>query len=127
VNDLIYGVYEIEGNVGGRRAILDTADVLRERLGGKGQRLDEMLDLMRRGESIEGFTARMMEESLEAGNTIHFDIGYIKETLPQMIEGAGDYGQTITAFELRYLKENWARFKDHVKFYQGSAEVAAPW
>ncbi len=41
--------------------------------------------------------------------------------------GIGEYAQSITIQELRYIQENWERLSHGVKFYQKGVEVMAPW
>jgi len=41
--------------------------------------------------------------------------------------GIGEFAQSITIQELRYIQENWERLSHGVKFYQKGVEVMAPW
>ncbi len=67
-----------------------------------------------------------MEQARTAGRTIHFDLTNIKD-LPGALNGTGEFANTITAAELRYLKANWDQFKNNVKFYENGVERGAPW
>lgn len=39
----------------------------------------------------------------------------------------GQFADKITSQELRYIKDNWDRFKDVVTFCKDGVEVVVPW
>lgn len=39
----------------------------------------------------------------------------------------GQFADKITSQELRYIKENWDKFKDVITFWKEGMEVVAPW
>lgn len=43
------------------------------------------------------------------------------------LNGTGQFGNSVTAGELRYLQQNWGRFSGNTTFYQNGAQVVAPW
>ena len=67
----------------------------------------------------------MIDKTVASGNKIHFDLTYM-----QNIDGVlnGTYKpNAITSTELNYIKNNWIRLKESVKFYLNDMEVKAPW
>ena len=63
---------------------------------------------------------------MAAGGKIRFDLT-CAEDIEGMLAGAGKYGDSITAVELRYIRANWARFEGQVHFYRCGQEVGKPW
>jgi hypothetical protein len=47
--------------------------------------------------------------------------------LDNVLKGTGQFADTITSQELRYIKDNWDRFKDVVTFCKDGVEVVVPW
>lgn len=41
--------------------------------------------------------------------------------------GIGEYRNSITIQELRYIYQNWDRLSSGVRFYEKGMEVMAPW
>jgi len=41
--------------------------------------------------------------------------------------GIGEYKNSITIQELRYIYQNWDRLSAGVRFYEKGMEVMAPW
>jgi len=69
-----------------------------------------------------------MEEALRNGHKIHFDLTNV-EDIHGILNNTGRFANTITAQELRYLRQNWSRaeVKNAVKFYVNDVEVSPPW
>ena len=67
-----------------------------------------------------------MEDTVGAGNKIHFDLTYM-EDVQGVLNYTGEYKNSVTAGELRYIYENWDRFCNNVKFYFNKKEVLPPW
>ncbi|MBE9097210.1 hypothetical protein IQ252_25700 [Tychonema sp. LEGE 07203] len=69
-----------------------------------------------------------MEEALRNGHKIHFDLTNV-EDIHGILNNTGRFANTVTAQELRYLRQNWSRaeVKNSVKFYVNDVEVSPPW
>ena len=68
----------------------------------------------------------IMDETVAAGNKIHFDLTYMDD-IDNVLDNVGPYANSITAGELRYIRDNWFRFEGSVKFYINEMEVLPPW
>jgi RHS repeat-associated protein len=77
-------------------------------------------------DDILEYSFHMIEKTVKDGNTIHFDLTYI-EDLSGVLNATGKYGDKITSKELRFIKDNWDKFKYNVKFYKDGIEVGVPW
>ncbi len=95
---------------------------LQEKAGGK------MLDDIEKPTELEWltFSKYEMEKAVNRGSTIHFDLTYMKD-VEGILNNTGKYKDTITAGELRYIRDNWHRFAENVKFYYYEMEVIPPW
>jgi len=49
-----------------------------------------------------------MEEALRNGHKVHFDLTNV-EDIHGIFNNTGKFANTITAQELRYLRQNWSR------------------
>lgn len=72
------------------------------------------------------YSKLIMDETVEAGNKIHFDLTYMDD-IDNLLDNTGPYTNSITAGELRYIRDNWFRFDGAVKFYNNGSEVLPPW
>lgn len=90
--------------------------------------LEKPLDL-----TWERFTTLEMERSLTTSpRLIHFDLTHVQDAGEIVGDLPCDHPapcvhRSITALELRYLRDHWARFERIVRFYRDDAEVQAPW
>ena len=112
-NDLVYGP-----------SALGKLRKLQQQFGGKT--LTDILTAGPGGRSWIEASIDVMENAISNGNKIHFDLTHMSQ-INDILNNSGQYGNTITAQELRYIRDNWDRFKDFVKFYQEGTEVEAPW
>jgi hypothetical protein len=81
------------------------------------------------GQSWTQFSIQTMESQVKSGGMIRFDLtnmGGAKE-VTNVLKGTGQYANTVTAAELRYIQQNWSRFSGNVKFYLNGGEVVKPW
>ena len=78
------------------------------------------------GQDWPEFSKQQMDAAVASGNKIHFDLTEVKN-LDGVLQNSGQYADSVTAVELRYIRDNWPRFKDSVKFYIHGQEVKAPW
>lgn len=78
------------------------------------------------GWNWERFTVAVLEEALAAGRTVLFDLTHVSE-IGDVLNGRSRYADTITGFELRYLREHWDRFQRVVQFYENDQEREPPW
>lgn len=78
------------------------------------------------GESWAQFSIRVMENQVKSGGIIRFDISNIKD-ISGVLKNKGQYGNTVTGIELRYIQENWIKFSNSVKFYRNGLEISNPW
>ncbi len=72
------------------------------------------------------FSIYIMDRNVNRNLMIHFDLTYMKD-VEGILNNTGKYKDTITAGELRYIRDNWYRFSDNVKFYYYEMEVTPPW
>jgi hypothetical protein len=80
-----------------------------------------------------GLRKNALENELQTGNEIRYNLEYADKAIA-MLANTGECAKecansmkAITVGELRYLRDNWDRFKNAVKFYDFKREVAAPW
>lgn len=74
----------------------------------------------------EQFSVDAMERQVGRGGKLRFDLTHVDD-VRGVLDGSGRFADTITGTELRYIRDNWARFKDSVHFYRGGQEVPKPW
>lgn len=67
-----------------------------------------------------------IEDVVGSGGKIHFDLSNV-QCLDDILSGVGEFANSVTGHELRYLRDHWERLSEGVKFYRGGREVAAPW
>jgi len=91
-----------------------------------GGRLLDEVGVPAVGQTWAQFSFQTLEGQLAEGGMVRFDLTNVKN-LKGILKGTGEYAESTTSQELRYLRENWRRFKNNVKFYQDGAEVSAPW
>lgn len=72
------------------------------------------------------FSKIIIDETVTVENKIHFDLTYMND-VENILNNTGPYANTITAGELRYIRDNWSRFDGFVKFYKDGSEVLPPW
>jgi len=78
------------------------------------------------GMSWEVYSRQVMEQQLTAGGQIRFDLTNM-QNISDALSGLGPWGRSVTASELRYLRDNWPRFSNNVTFYQNGGVAAPPW
>ena len=74
----------------------------------------------------EQFTTRTLDTAAASGRRVRFDLTHVDD-LQGVLRGQGEWANTVTAHELRYLQANWSRFQKVTHFYRNGVEVAAPW
>lgn len=72
------------------------------------------------------FSLLTLDRVAEAGGTVIFDLTHM-DGIADVLSGIGPFAQTITGVELRYVRDNWPRFKAIVQFYEQGVRRAAPW
>ena len=55
-----------------------------------------------------------------------FDLTNMKD-IPGVLKGTGQWADSVTGDELRYIQANWARFQGNVTFYQDGVFRGVPW
>jgi RHS repeat-associated protein len=78
------------------------------------------------GQSWPQFSIQMLQRQLAAGGRIRFDLTHMQD-IPGALRGTGQFGNTITAAELRFLQQHWSQFGAITTFYRNGVEAAAPW
>lgn len=76
--------------------------------------------------SWKQFSIQTMEKQLALGGYIRFDLTNITD-IEGILQKTGTYSDTVTATELRYLRENWTRFRNNVTFYNNGKGACTPW
>ncbi len=71
------------------------------------------------------YSKATIESIAENGGKIHFDLTNI-DNIEGILKGTA-YVDSITTGELLYIRDNWERLADTVKFYSYEIEVSAPW
>ncbi len=74
------------------------------------------------GMQVAPIIARMVQP----GTIIRFDLTHVRD-LPSVLAGIGDYGDSVTALELRYIEDHWHDFRRITRFYHSDREVRPPW
>lgn len=67
-----------------------------------------------------------IEQTVQKGKKIHFDLTHL-EDIEGVLKGTGRYANTITGKELRYIRNNWDRLQNMIKFYVNDIEVKPIW
>lgn len=49
------------------------------------------------------------------------------EDLEGALSGTGKWANKVTSSELRYIRQNWSKFQNMVRFYDQGSEVPPPW
>ena len=107
VRPLVYGP-----SAGGRLA------ELAEQLGG-----DTLTSLPKPPElGWEAFSKQTLDAAAASGRPVIFDLTHVQD-LPGVLSGTGQYANTVTGAELRYIQANWAQFQGNVTFIGGGV----PW
>lgn len=70
--------------------------------------------------------ASVVTRMISKGTLIRFDLTHMRD-LPGVLMGTGDYGDSVTALELRYIRDNWPDFRRITRFYRDDREVRPPW
>lgn len=78
------------------------------------------------GGSWIDFSKSILNKIAAQGGRILFDLTNVSD-LQNVLAGTGKYANNVTSQELRYIMENWDRFKDVVTFCINEMEVVAPW
>lgn len=74
------------------------------------------------GMQVAPIVRRMVRE----GTMIRFDLTHMQD-LPGVLAGTGDFGDSVTALELRYIRDHWRDFRQMTRFYRDDQEVRPPW
>ena len=72
------------------------------------------------------FSLSMIDIYASKGSLIHFDLTHMLD-IDGVLMGVGEYANRVTSDELRYIRDNWERLGNAVKFYRNGNEVIAPW
>lgn len=81
------------------------------------------------------FSIGVMREVLVDGGCIHFDLTHMRG-LPDLLDSEGEWGGTVTAHELRWLRQRWDRGDGGIVFWTAveyrddeawGRRVEAPW
>jgi RHS repeat-associated protein len=91
-----------------------------------GGRLLDEVGLPAAGQGWAQFSFQTLEGQLAQGGKVLFDLTHVKD-LPGLLRGTGPWADAVTSQELRYLRDNWKRFKDNVTFYRDMNKVPPPW
>jgi len=69
---------------------------------------------------------KTIEKWHERNLTIHFDLTNMQD-IPNILKNIGEFADTVTSHELRYIRDNWSRLKNTIRFYKYEREVEPPW
>jgi hypothetical protein len=72
------------------------------------------------------FTRDTLENAAASERQVHFDLSHMKD-MDNVLAGEGKFGESVTAEELRHIRDNWDKFKVKPKFYMDGREVPPPW
>jgi hypothetical protein len=70
--------------------------------------------------------APVVAQMIPRGTIIRFDLTHMQD-LAGALMGTGDFGDSVTALELRYIRDHWRDFKRITRFYCDDREVRPPW
>ena len=110
-DDLVYGTY-----VGGK---------VRELVNSNGGKALSDFDKPP-GLDWKQFSANVMDDYVGNGSHLHFDLTNVSD-IDGALNASGPFASSTTSFEIRYLRDNWQRFSDHVTFYINKIVVKPPW
>ena len=72
------------------------------------------------------FSQNTLDAAAASGRPVIFDLTYV-EDLEGVLNNTGEWADTVTGSELRYLQANWAEFEANVTFYENGVPVGVPW
>lgn len=76
--------------------------------------------------SVLDFSMQTLDSAAESGRPVIFDLTNMQD-IPGVLSGTGQFANTVTGAELRYIQANWATFQGNVTFYSGGAPAGVPW
>lgn len=74
----------------------------------------------------EAFSKQTLDVAAATGRQVIFDLTDM-QNIPGVLRGAGQFANTVTGAELRYIQANWTLFQGNVTFISSGAIVSAPW
>jgi hypothetical protein len=74
----------------------------------------------------EAFSKQTLDAAAASGRPIVFDLTNMKN-ISGVLSGTGEFANTVTGAELRYIQGNWATFQGNVTFMNGGVSVGVPW
>jgi hypothetical protein len=72
------------------------------------------------------FSIQTLDMAAASGLLVIFDLTHLRDT-SNILQGKGQYAQTITGIELRYIHDQWNRFRSIVQFFENGGKCAEPW
>lgn len=126
-NDLIYGLHGHVGHTQGNHLVK-----IKQQAGGKtltDVKLEKHMNVGGRPRlsepGIKRKSLQVLRTAAKSGRQVHFDLTGTAN-LKGVLQGNA-YKKDNTSAELRYIKNNWHKFKTKPKFYRNGKEVARPW
>ena len=72
------------------------------------------------------FTVATLEAALRVKRSVLFDLTHVL-SLADVLDEIGPHAAATTGHELRYLRDNWARFRFNTVFYENGIVREPPW
>ncbi|MEM6274980.1 MAG: hypothetical protein AAF735_07035 [Myxococcota bacterium] len=72
------------------------------------------------------FSLGVLRSHLDDAGVVRFDLTHMRD-IPDALRGVGEYADTVTAHELRFLRDAMDSYPGQVRFYRDGAEVEPPW
>jgi hypothetical protein len=86
----------------------------------------EIVDDVNFGLPQEAATVITLHQAAHLGRRIFFNLNYIEE-IDDILADRGRWASNITGLELRYIRDNWAEFRDNISFWKDDVQVPPPW
>ncbi|QYZ65048.1 MAG: hypothetical protein OI74_05265 [Gammaproteobacteria bacterium (ex Lamellibrachia satsuma)] len=93
-----------------------------------GRRLDDIYGHPSQNQSWGAHSKNSMDQHIKSGGKIRFHLDGIKNNdMKNLLKNKGEWANATTSIELRYLRDNWPRFKNNVHFYKNGEHKEPPW
>ena len=86
----------------------------------------EIVDDLNFGLPQEAATVITLHQAARIGRKIFFNLNYIEE-VDDILADRGRWASNITGLELRYIRDNWAEFRNNISFWKNDIQVSPPW
>jgi hypothetical protein len=86
----------------------------------------ELVDDVNYGIQSDGWTIVVLHKAAVAKRKIFFNLNNMID-IEGMLRGVGKWGNSLTAREIRYIRDHWAVFNEIITFWKNDVHVPPPW